>query len=187
VLAGVAALLLTGCADLTDPVATVRCDPGERQLNTSLVLMAQSVPTAQALPCLRTAPADWGVSDFVARSGSTRYTLWYLHESGGEERGVTVELTRRCDVRGAREVRTGQPGMRQYEQQSRRSGEYRDRRFLVSSGSCVTYRFNLRGVGADQQAARVWDALGLLPREELAAKVRELSDGRLELDPESDG
>lgn len=185
-LAGVAALLLTGCAELRDPVATVRCDPGERELNRSLVLMAQSVPTAQALPCLRTAPADWGVMDFAARSGRTRFTLHYLEGSGGEQRGVTVELTRRCDVRGATEVRTEQPGMRQYEHQSRRSGEYRDQRFLVSPGSCVTYRFNLRGVGADQQAAQIWDALELLPREELAAKVRELSDGRLELDQESD-
>ena len=185
-LVAVAALLLAGCAELDDPTARVRCDPRPGEVNHSLVLMAQSVPTAPALPCVRAAPADWTMSDFSARSGRSRFSLSYVLHGAEMERGVTVELTRRCNTGGAKEVTTEQPLMRRYDREVRGGSRYADERFLVTAGSCVRYRFDLRGTGAEQQATEIWSALGFVGRDVLRAQIREHSDGRLDLDPAPD-
>ncbi len=177
------ALLLPGCAELDDPIARVRCDPLPGEVNHAIVLMAQAVPTAPELPCVRAVAVDWTMHDFSARNGRAHFSLSSLFQGAEVKRGVIVELTRSCDLDGTREVTTEQPGMQRYDRTARDGSHYADQRFLVTEGGCVRYRFDLRGAGAEQQAAEIWDALGFVSRTVVREQIRDHSDGRLSLDP----
>ena len=61
---------------------------------------------------------------------------------------------------------------------------YRDRRFYLLPGACVTYEFKLTGTGAEEAAGEISRALGFVSRDQVADQVRRYSGGRLQLDPE---
>jgi hypothetical protein len=49
-----AAVLAAGCGpSIGDPIRVLPCTPSEDRLDKQMVLMAQSVPTASAVPCMR--------------------------------------------------------------------------------------------------------------------------------------
>ena len=61
------------------------------------------------------------------------------------------------------------------------------KRLNVLPGGCVTYRFSVHGDTFVAMVDALLQGLGFVTREELASKVRELSNGRLELDAEGGG
>jgi hypothetical protein len=184
VAAALGVLALSGCAaEAVDRVAALRCHQPDDQASHTLVLMAQAVPTASALPCLEAVPADWAIHDFSARRGEARFELTYLEMGSQNPRGVHVRMTRRCDLDGAREGPSDRPGMRRYDLQKRDGSAYSDKRFYQYPGACVEYHFDLRGTGANDQATDVSKALGFVPRDTIRRQIREMTDGRLELDP----
>lgn len=182
----VALLALPGCSGVDDQSALLRCDEPGRDVASGVLLMAQSVPTASMVPCLGAMPPDWQIGDFDARSGRGRFELHYLVVAGGDRRGVKVELTRRCDRGGAREVVSDRRGMRRYDRVERDDGRLIDQRFYSYPGGCTTYRFDLRGIGAREQADEVADAVEFVSREEISRQIREVTNGRLELDPSNE-
>jgi hypothetical protein len=182
VTSALAVLALSGCSEAVDRVGALRCDQPDDQASHTLVLMAQAVPTASAVPCLQAAPADWAIHDFSARRGEARFELSYL-DTSDDPRGVHVRMTRRCDLDGAREGPSDRPGMRRFDLQKRDGSSYSDKRFYRYPGACVEYHFDLRGTGANDQATDVSKALGFVPRDTIRRQIREITDGRLELDP----
>jgi hypothetical protein len=65
------------------------CEPGN-----ATTLMAESVMTAQLIPCLRALPVGWELAAFEADDESATFLL----EAGsGEDGTVEVELLRQCD------------------------------------------------------------------------------------------
>jgi len=192
-MAGLAGLVLatTACNVNVQPGP----DPGEGDLGLSpsctpspkvgvdatVVLMAQSVPTASSLPCIRSSlPAGWFLADLKVRDGVARFWLG-SHLEG--EKAVLVQVTASCDVRGATEVPSEQTGMRQYERVSRLQGGYAGKRHYVYPGGCTTYEFDLRGESRAQPLAAISQALGFVSRDTLRQQVRDRMDGKLELDP----
>jgi hypothetical protein len=68
-----AVVLAAGCSSaIGDPVRVLPCTPSEDQLDKQMVLMAQSVPTASAVPCMRTTLDDWFLDDLDSWDGRTR-------------------------------------------------------------------------------------------------------------------
>ena len=88
-----ACLLLVGCAR---PVASQFtqarqpfCEVGGEPGTPFLVLMAQAVPSASQLPCVKVLPAGWSVSNTFVRDGRARFAL------AGRRRGEQKQM-RKC-------------------------------------------------------------------------------------------
>jgi hypothetical protein len=91
---------------------SLSCEDRPRQAAGHLV-MAQSVPSASKLPCLKLVPVGWGLRGANSRNGAS----WFSLDSDRVgPNAVTVRLTRSCDVRKATRVPSDEPGTRRFEQ-----------------------------------------------------------------------
>ena len=179
--AAAVAVLAAGCSSaISTPLRVLPCTPANDQLHKQLVLMAQSVPTASAVPCLRAELDDWFLDDLDPWDGRTRIEFSRLIDHVA----LTIELTATCDRGAATETATDQPGTRRFDEPIRTGGTYRDRRFYLLPGACVAYNFQLTGTGAEAAADDISRALGFVSRDQLADQVRGYSGGRLQLDPD---
>ena len=64
------------------------------------------------------------------------------------------------------------------------SAGYGGERYYTFDGGCVTYRFDLRGSTRAEPVAAVSESLAFLSRQKLDEMVRQVSGGRLRLDPD---
>jgi hypothetical protein len=174
-LGGCAALALV-CAGCSVPPAelrlSVQCGPLDQHSDSGdiLIIMAQSVPTAEFIPCVRGLPPGWKLSDFAVRDGRSRF---WVDPDGNGDRTVAVTLQRACDLRGATEVPSDQPGATRYVRSSPGAAGYQREAHYVYRGGCTTYT----------RRVDVAVALGFMTRQAIADGVRTVSGGRVELDP----
>jgi hypothetical protein len=185
--AAVAALLLagslSGCGEQLDAGVDADCGGSERTDNAALVLMAQAVPTAPLIPCIRLVPASWRRGDLEVRSGRATFSFDSAPDEGSGTSPLTVELRRSCDVAGATEVPSDKTGTTRWERLSSVSPAYLGKRFYVYDGGCTILSFALSGPGRVQAVGEASLAVAFVSRDAIAADLRERSDGRLELDP----
>jgi hypothetical protein len=181
---GCCLLLSSGCLgniQVGTPPGAPNCPGPDGRVGDGVILVAQSVPSAQLLPCLRSLPAGWMFHQMEARSGRTRLTVGSNDQDGFHS--VTVALQPGCDVASASEVDSDQPGTRRYDRVARvATGHLADRTYLFPGG-CITYHFDLHGRGDPPSVDAISAALGLVGRSTVAAAVRDRSHGRLTLDP----
>jgi hypothetical protein len=136
--------------------------------------MAQSVPSASLIPCLQLVPVDWKVAEVAVNNGRSAITL--DHDRGGRA-AMVVKLTAACDLAGATEVTSEQPGARRYVLADRAGRAY------TFTGGCVTQRFSAAGPGALRLSDTASTEFGFISREELRRALSQRSHGGLELDP----
>jgi hypothetical protein len=145
-----------------------------------LWLMAQSVPSASQIPCLQLVPADWRVAEVAVNNGRSVITL--DHDRGGRA-AMVVRLTASCDLTGAAEVTSEQPGARRYIHIDRNAPKYSATRAYVFPGGCVTQRFSAAAPSELRLSDTAATEFGFITREQLRQALRERSHGRLQLDP----
>ncbi len=180
------ALLLTGCVA---PASTSfgqapACEIGDDgNAADAVVLMAQSVPTASRVPCVKGLPLGWHFAGMDARNGAAAF--WLDSDRDGLH-AIEVQLTGTCDTDGATEIPSDRDGMRRYELVSQVTPRYQGSRYYLFEGGCLTLVFALSGDNRGEPLALAAQAIDVLRRDELADQVREASDGRLELDPPAD-
>ena len=109
---------------------TLRCAPHE-----PLLLMAQSVPTAELVPCVEILPAGWTLGDVVVGNDRSRFTL--TSDRGGV---LVAELTASCDLAGAVELTSEQPGARRYLRIERNAAGVRSEERRVGKECTATCR-----------------------------------------------
>ena len=186
-LLALAGLLLAGCVQPTSyeftqsrqPFCEHRGDPGTR----FVVLMAQAVPTASQLPCIKLLPVGWSVSDAFVRNGRVRFAL---NSDRVGPHAVQVALERTCQFGAVKATRvpSDEPGTRRYEQigDVRPGVGFTGTRFYLFKGGCVIYRFQF---SSEQRAGPIGEvtlALSFIARDAVRRLVRETTDGRAELD-----
>jgi tRNA A-37 threonylcarbamoyl transferase component Bud32/membrane-associated phospholipid phosphatase len=145
-----------------------------------LWLMAQSVPSASLIPCLQLVPVDWKVAKVAVNNGRSVITL--DHDRGGKA-AMVVRLTASCDLAGATEVTSEQPGARRYLRVDPTSTEFSATRAYTFPGGCVTHRYRAAGPSALRLSDTASTEFGFITREELRQALSQRSHGRLELDP----
>jgi tRNA A-37 threonylcarbamoyl transferase component Bud32 len=145
-----------------------------------LWLMAQSVPSASLLPCLEVLPVGWSVAEVAVNNGRSVITL--NHDRGGTA-ALRVELTTACDLTGATEVTSEQPGARRYLRMDRAATGSLATRAYTFPGGCVTEQFSAAAPSALRMSDTAATELGFTTRAELREALEERSDGRLHLDP----
>jgi hypothetical protein len=145
--------------------------------------MAQSVPSASLVPCVRSLPG-WTVAGANARNGRSTFIL--NHDRAGD-RAIVVGLTAACDLDGAAETPSKLPGVRHYQRTERLAGRYTATWYDRFPGGCVTHRLDSTTDIEGKFAVEAPLVLGFATRQELQQALNERSSGRLHLDPTSTG
>ena len=137
-----------------------------------MILMAQAVPTASAIPCIAALPAGWSVGGVRIDRGEGRF--WLDSDQAGKR---AVEVTLRppddCVVDGATEVPSDMVGMRRFEKPEQLPPALRNVRSYLSAGACVTYEFAFDSDANASAMVALDGALAFQPRDAL---VREVDD-----------
>src|SRR5215211_5458257 len=105
----------------------------------ALWLMAQAVPDATLVPCVQVTLPGWSLNDVKAGRGfaSIVFDIDRPHQIAA----VRVDLRPTCDVAGATEVRSEQPGARRYIRIDRTVSPERVTRSYVFPGGCISERY----------------------------------------------
>jgi hypothetical protein len=146
----------------------------------ALWLMAQSVPSASQVPCVRSLPVGWEVGNVAVNDG--RSTLTLNHDRAGD-RALVMRLAAVCDPAGAVEGPSPVAGMRHFQRMESSTGEFVATWFDQFPGGCVTSRLHLTTDPNGEFAAQAPAVLGFTTREALRRALDERSGGRLQLDP----
>jgi tRNA A-37 threonylcarbamoyl transferase component Bud32 len=135
----------------------------------AMILAAQAVPSAAFLPCIAALPSGWTPADAEIASGTA--TFWLDSDQAGPT-AVTITLTAACDTSGARQVPSGQLGMRLFERPASLVPQYSDVRYYTFPGGCATYQFHFARGASPVLATAASSALAFVPRSALAGYVR---------------
>jgi len=141
-----------------------------------LWLLAQSVPSASLVPCVRALPPGWRVATAKAKDGLSEFTL--AHDP--DPQAVIVRLTAACTTSGATQRPSHQPGARRYERTDARTGQLTW--YTVFAGGCITAQLHPAG-NTTAFAGEASTALGLTTRRSLQQTLDARTNGRLHLDP----
>jgi tRNA A-37 threonylcarbamoyl transferase component Bud32/membrane-associated phospholipid phosphatase len=143
-------------------------------------LMAQSVPSASLVPCLRSLPAGWSVAQVTVNDG--RSVIPLNHDRAGTN-VLVVRLTAACDTRGATSEPSDQPQVRRYQRIDRLAPRFEATRFDLFPGGCVTARAAVPAANRAEITSDLSTLLGYTTRQTLQQALDQRSDGRLRLDP----
>jgi hypothetical protein len=168
----VLAVLGAGCS--TDQGSLPGCT---RPDDSVFALIAQSVPTATQLPCLKELPVGWNLSDSLIRDGQTQ--LWLDSTIAGIH-AVEIDLRATCDVSEAVQVPPApdEVGMTTYVDADLPPA-FSGARYLVFEGGCVTYRYHFTGDAPPTLALEAEEALSFIPRISVVREVRDEYDQTL--------
>lgn len=167
----VALAVLGTCAG--PETAIPECQTGGR-----LAILAQAVPSASMVPCVREMPVGWSFSALDVESGQARF--WLDSDRAGL-RALEVELSGGCDTEGASAVDPEDDGARRFQRLSSLTPRFAGTTYDVFDGGCVTYRYDLSDGAHIALHSELHEAVSLFPRQALAAELQD--DLGLDLDP----
>ena len=136
-----------------------------------VVLIAQSVPSATMIPCVRSIPSGWTFGGgFVSKDLSR---MW-LDSAVAGIHAVQVSLTPSCAPGDAVETvpGPGEAGTRVF-QDPQELGPFRWTRFVTFPGGCVVYEYAFASGAPATMSLVANDALSFIPRTEVVAAVRD--------------
>ena len=154
----------------------------------TMILAAQAVPSAAFLPCIAALPSGWTAAGVEVSSGRASFELdsGSLAGAGGvrfvlgqpvqQVQTVTITLTATCDIAGARQIPSDEPGMRLFERPLSLVPKYSAVRYYSFPGGCVTYQFVLAPGASPAVTTAVDSAVAFMPRSVLVGYVRRTED-----------
>jgi len=143
-------------------------------------LLAQSVPSASLVPCVRSLPAGWSVAQVTVNNG--RSVIPLNHDRAGT--GVlVVQLAAGCDPRGATQMPSDQPRVRRYQRIDRLAPRFEATRFDLFPGGCVTAQAAVPAANRAEVTSQLATIVGYTTRQALQQALDQRSGGRLRLDP----
>ncbi len=135
-----------------------------------MILAAQAVPSAALVPCVGVLPAGWSVY-YSAEIVSGHATFWLDSGVAGSQ-ALTVTVSATCDLSGATQVRSDQPGTRRFDRPLSQRPQFAELRFYTFPGGCVSYRFHFTDGGSPLLVNEASGAVDFMPRARLVAYVR---------------
>ena len=151
------------------PVGDIGANPPSCGTGHSTILAAQAVPSAALVPCVAALPSGWHVGGADIASGHSRF--WLNSDQAGAP-AVIITLSANCDVTGARQVPSDQPGTRRFDRQLSQRPQFAALRFYTFPGGCVTYQFTFMPGASPLLAIPVNGAVGFVPRATLVDDIR---------------
>jgi hypothetical protein len=127
------------------------------------------VNLAAFLPCIAALPSGWTTALGQIASGKASFAL----DAGPAGlQTVTITLTATCDTAGARQIPSGQPGIRQLERPLSPVPRHSDIRYYTFPGGCATYQFVSTPGASGALATAVDHAVAFMPRWALVRYIR---------------
>lgn len=149
--------LATGCAAFG--ATAPGCDQPLR-----LAIVAQSLPSASYLPCIRSLPPGWNTSGFHAASGGTSFLLNSDRSPGWP---VRVRLIPACRPGDASPGPPRAPGAVTYTRLVSIAPRFAGSLYDVFPGGCVSYSFDFATGSQISLMEQFEQAVGLYPRQQL--------------------
>jgi len=143
-------------------------------------LLAQSVPSASLVPCLRPLPAGWSVGPVTVNDGRSVISL--NHDRAGTN-VLIVRLTASCAIQGAVQVGSNQPQVRRYQRIDRQTSRFEAIHFDQFPGGCVTTQASVPVANRTEVTGDPAPILHYTSRQTLQQALDQRSGGRLRLDP----
>jgi hypothetical protein len=165
---GIALALLIGVQAFI-PSANAGAYPPQCGTGHTMILAAQAVPSAALVPCVASLPAGWQVGGADIESGHARF--WLDSDQAGPQ-AVTVTLSAACDVSGAREIPSDQPGTRRFERPLSLRPQFTGLRFYTFPGGCATYKFKFAAGKSPLLAIPVDSGVTFMSRAKLVDYIR---------------
>ena len=137
-----------------------------------MILAAQSVPSASLLPCISALETGWTFGSMRVFDGATEF---FLDSDRAGIGAVHVRLTQSCEISGATEVPSDEPGSRRFENIDSVQGRYSGTRYYTFSGGCVRYRFNFPAEGQAELTTQISRSLDLESRSDLSDSYHEMT------------
>lgn len=151
------AVPVTGCATFSGTVPG--CGDTLR-----LAIIAQSVPGAAYIPCIRELPQGWSTSGFNPAKGGTSFVLNSDRSPG---RPVKIQLAATCKTRGASPSPPRAPGVLTYTRLTSISPQFAGSLYDVFPGGCVSYSFDFTSGPHIALMEQFEGAIGLYSRQQL--------------------
>lgn len=164
VLAAAFAVLASGCS-IEETLPIPDCISGESGL-----IVAQSVPTAEEIPCFEELPDGWERSTVTITEDGT--VVGFDSDRAGTDAAV-MRFTTTCAFVGAIQVPSDQADAHRFEFIERLTPGFRGSRHYVFTGGCVTWEFDFDDGAPTALALEIADRLTLISREALNANIRE--------------
>ncbi len=156
--------LLVGCS-LEQALPHPDCDDGGSGL-----IVAQSVPTAELVPCLGPLPNGWSVESVTVDQGGSSVRL-DSDRAGGD--AARLLYGQDCPIDGAVSVPTDQRGAQTFEFIERIESGFRADLTYVFDGGCVRWEFDFDPGASATLSIELRDTLTLIPRATLNDNIRE--------------
>ena len=151
------------------PAGNIGSLPPQCGTGHTMILAAQAVPSAALVPCVASLPSGWSVGGANIASGHAKF--WLDSDQAGPQ-AVTVTLSATCDLSGAQQIPSDQPGTRRFERPLSLRPQFTDLRFYTFPGGCATYRFSFAAGKSPLLAIPVNSAVAFVPRARLVAYIR---------------
>lgn len=155
---------VTSCA-LDDVLPPPECDGGG-----TVILVAQSVPGADLVPCFDPLPAGWVVASVTIDGEGT--VVRFDSDRAGEGAAI-FRYGPTCDLGRAVPGPSEYEGAQRYELVERVAPSLRARRTYVFDGGCVSWDLDFADGAPAALSIELGDRLALVPREELNRSIRE--------------
>jgi hypothetical protein len=127
----------------------------------SVLITAQSVPSAQMLPCFTQLPLGWEVETVDVTQDGT--TIRFDSDRAGHHAAQLVFDTT-CDVSGTAEQSNDQDGVERFARTERMEPGLRAKSFHVFEGGCVTWTFDLNSDVPRSEINELDETMMLVPR-----------------------
>jgi hypothetical protein len=159
----IAGAALAGCS--TSDGAVPGCGDPLR-----LAVVAQSVPSASYVPCIRDLPPGWTTSGFDPTQDGTSFLLNSDRSPG---RPVEVRFTATGNVRGASPSPSRAPGVLTYTRLDSISPRFAGTLYDVFPGGSISYRFDFGSGSQIELMEQFKQATGLYPRQQLRLVLKQ--------------
>ena len=161
----VSTLLATTACSVQDATPLPYCES-----EGSGLIAAQSVPSAELLPCFNSLPAGWDVDTVAIDQDRTQVVLDSDRAGMGAAR---LRFEDGCDLGEAVEVPSNQEGADQFELIEQVEPRFRAQRYYVFPGGCVWWDFDFDDDASAALSIELGDQLSLISRELINENIRE--------------
>lgn len=136
----------------------------------TLMIGAQSVPTAQLLPCFEPLPAGWDVDNVrIDQDG----TIIRLDSDRAGDDAAIFHFTSTCELGDAVRTPSEHDGATRFEFVERLEPGFRARRFYLFDGGCIWWEFDFDADATAALSIELGDRLQTISRDDFNDIMRE--------------
>ena len=165
---GVSAVLLAfavASCSVQEATPLPTCDRGD-----SALIAAQSVPSAEMLPCFTALPLGWEVDAVGITQDGT--SVRFDSDRAGHH-AATLDFHELCDPAGSAQQPSDQDGVERFVRTEQVTPGLRANIFFVFAGGCVTWKFDFNDKVPLSELTALEESLVLMPRSVVRDNVAE--------------